>query len=141
MGRKRTLNRMDFRGDFDEEGAEKAEAEETEEDEEEVEAEDDEEAEAEAEGEPDEEPSDDEEEAPKPVKKKKKAPAKPAKRRAAKVVRLKAVWVVYDNSSKQIETFAYNAKGEAEALIETKNTDKKGAYYLQLVKVPYEEAT
>ena len=141
MGRKRTLNRMDFQ--TDEETPEKAEDEEADDDDEEAGDDDEEEgeadAEAEAEVDPDEEPAD-EEEAPKPKKKKKAAaPKKPAKRRAAKVIRMKAVWVVFDNSSKQIETFPYNAKAEAEALIETKNTDKKGACYLQLLKVALEE--
>lgn len=136
MPRKRTLNRMDYRGDFDEEGEPKAAEEEEKDEDEEGDEEEDESAEADAE----EEPSDgDDEEAPKPVKKvKKKAPAAPKRTRAPKVVRMKAVWVVYDNSSKQIETFPFNLKADAEALLEQKNTDKKG-FYLQLVKVPYDE--
>lgn len=137
MPRKRTLNRMDYRGDFDEEGEPKAAAEEEEKDEdEEADEEEDEAPDADA----DEEPSEaDDEDAPKPVKKvKKKAAAAPKRTRAPKVVRMKAVWIVYDNSSKQIETFPFNQKPEAEALLEQKNTDKKG-FYLQLVKVPYDE--
>lgn len=137
MARKRTLNRMEFRGDFDGEETEAAKGEE-EETEEEDEAEDEEEGDAEVDAEADEEPSD-EEEAPKPVKKpKKKAPAAPKRTRAPKVVRMKAVWIVFDNSSKQIETFPFNQRKEAEALMEEKNTDKKG-FYVQLIKVPFDE--
>jgi hypothetical protein len=136
MARKRTLNRMDYRGDFDGEEGEAKPAEEEETDEEE---EGEEEEEAEAEGaEPDEEPSD-EEEAPKPVKKPKKKAAAPKRVRTPKVVRKKAVWVIYDNSSKEVETYEYSQRAEAEALVLQKNTDKKGACYLQLVKVPLEE--
>ena len=94
--------------------------------------------EAEADAEVEDEAGD--EEAPKPAKKvKKKAPAAPKRTRVAKVVRMKAVWVVYDNSSKQIETFPFSQRSDAEALVEQKNTDKKGACYLQMVKVPFEE--
>jgi hypothetical protein len=135
---------MDFRGDFDE-GAEKVEEEETEEEEGEEEGEEEEEAEGEPDAEADEEaPSDDDDEEapkPKPKKKKKAAAPKTTKRRTAKVVRRKAVWKVFDNSSKEIDTFPFNAKAEAEALIESKNTDKKGAYYIQLVKVEFEEGS
>src|SRR5258708_4921598 len=135
MARKRTLNRMDFRGEFDEEGGEaKKEAEEETEEEEEGE----EEEEAEGEEEAEEEGGDDEE-APKPVKKAKKKPAAPKRVRAPKLVRMKAVWVVYDNSSKQVETFRFNQKAEAEAFLEHRNIDKKGTCYLQMVKVPYDE--
>jgi hypothetical protein len=127
---------MDFRGDFEgEEGETKNEEEETDE---EDEGDEEEEADADADAEGDEEPSDDEE-APKPAKKpKKKAAAAPKRTRAPKVVRMKAVWVIYDNSSKQIETFAFNQRGDAEKYVEEKNTDKKG-FYIQLVKVPFDE--
>jgi hypothetical protein len=140
MARKRTLNRKDFIGDFDEE-AEGKKAEDEEGDEEEADEEEADEAEAEEEAADDEGGGgDDDEEAPKPKKpKKKKAPAAPRKARAPKVVRMKAVWIVYDNGSKQIETFPYSQQAEAQAFLEQKNTDKKGAYYLQLVKVPFDE--
>lgn len=138
MARRRTLNRMDYRGDFDEEGEPKA-AEDEEKDEEE---EADEEEEGEGEAEADEEggdAGDDEDAPPKPAKKpKKKAPVAPKRTRAPKVVRMKAVWIVYDNSSKQIEAFPFSEKAKAEALLEQKNTDKKG-FYLQLVKVPFDD--
>src|SRR5690348_14445507 len=89
-GRKRTINRKEQRGEYEEENAEKAEAEDTEED---------------------------DDEAPKkktkPVKVKK--PAAPKRRRSTKkVVRQRAVWVVYDNSTKQIDTFPYSERAAAE---------------------------
>src|SRR5215831_7011523 len=66
MPRKRTLNRKDYIGDFEEEGEAKKEEEEAEEEEEADEADEEEGADAEAEDEGD------DEEAPKPVKKPKK---------------------------------------------------------------------
>jgi hypothetical protein len=138
MPRKRTLNRKDYIGDFEEEETKK----ETEEAEDEGDAEEkDEDEEAEGDAESDEEGGDDEEAPKKPAKKpkKKKAATTTKRTRAPKVVRMKAVWVVYDNASKQIETFPFNQRAEADAFLEQKNTDKKGAFYLQLVKVPFEE--
>ena len=136
MARKRTLNRKELRTDFDEAEAKpegEEDAEETEEEEEDAE----EEEEADLDVEVDDEGGD-EEEAPKPKKVKKKAAA-PKRTRAPKVVRMKAVWVIYDNSSKEIERFAYNQRAEADAFLEQKNTDKKGAYYLQMLKIALEE--
>ena len=82
----------------------------------------------------------DEEGAKKPKKKAKAAPkAKkaPTKRvRAQKEVRQKAVWVVFDNASKRVETFPFNQKAEAEALLAKKIQEKEGkaTFYLNLVK-------
>src|SRR5262245_41033140 len=45
--------------------------------------------------------------------------------RAAKEVRRQAVWVVYDNSQKQVEEFPYNQKAEAEALLARKLQEKE----------------
>jgi hypothetical protein len=135
MARKRTMNRKELRTDFDEAEAKPEDAEEAEEaEEEEEDAEEEEEAEGEAE-----EDAGDEEEAPPKPKKPKKKPAAPKRTRTPKVVAMKAVWVVFDNSSKQIETFPYSQHTQALALVETKNTDKKGAYYVQMVKIPLEE--
>ena len=55
------------------------------------------------------------------------------------MVRQKAVWVIYDNSSKQIETFPFNERAAAEKLLAEKAEDAKKGYYLQMVKVPLEE--
>jgi hypothetical protein len=126
-------SRMDLRRE-----AEAAEAREKgeEEREDEEEAAEEEEAEAEAE-------EADEEEAPKkkaPPKKKAAAPKKPAAKRvrAQKETRQRAVWVVFDNASKRVETFPFNQKDEAEALLARKQEEKKGTFYLNLVKEPIE---
>ena len=65
-------------------------------------------------------------------------PAAKPRTRTVKVVRLRAVWAVLDNSSKRIETFPYNQKAAAEQFVAEKSADKKN-YYLQLVKEPWEE--
>ena len=123
MARKRTLNRADLRAQAD-----AAEAREK----------DDEVEEEEAEEEAGDEEGGDDDEAPKPKKAPvKKAPAKkaPAKRtRVPKEVRMRAVWVVFDNASKRVDTFPYNQKAEAEALLAKKLEEKKGTFYINLVK-------
>jgi hypothetical protein len=106
-----------------------------------AEAEDDDEeveADAEAEVDADADPDSDVEEAPKPKKKKAKKPAGPAKprTRAVKVVRMKVVWVVRDNSNKVIDTFPYNQRAAAEALVAEKMSgEKKGLFFVQREKV------
>src|SRR5262249_36136157 len=125
MPRKRTLNRKDYIGDFEEEETKK-ESEEAEDEDDAEEKDEDEEAEGDAE--PDDEGGDDEEAPKKPAKKppkKKKAATTTKRTRAPKIVRMKAVWIVYDNASKQIETFPFNQRAEADAFLEQKNTDKK----------------
>jgi flagellar hook assembly protein FlgD len=146
-GRRRTIDRKGQRADFDEdtekvEDEEKEDEEEGDEDEDEDEEGDDVEADADEDsGDDDDDDSgddDDDEDAPKKKKKPKaKAKKEPAKRTRAtkKVVRQKAVWVIFDNSNKQIETFAFNEKPAAEKLLAEKSEDKKG-FYLQMVKVP-----
>jgi hypothetical protein len=128
MARKRTLNRADLRAQ-----AEAAEAREKDDEVEEEEAEEEEAG--------DEEGGDDEE-APKPKKAvAKKAPAKKpaAKRtRAPKEVRMRAVWVVFDNASKRVKEFPYPQKAEAEAFLAEKIEEKKGTFYLSMVKEPME---
>jgi len=83
-------------------------------------------------------------------KKKKKAPAKKkaatvkkpaAKRtRTAKEVRMKALWIVFDNGSKVVEKFPFNQKADAEALLARKIAEKEGkiVFYINLVKEPLE---
>jgi hypothetical protein len=129
MARKRTLDRRTLRDQSDAaEVREGDEAEVEEEEEDEVEASDEE--------------GGDDEESPKPKKKAavKKAPAvkKPAAKRTRtpKEVRMKAVWVVFDNASKRVDTFPYPQKSEAEALLARKQEEKKGTFYLSLVKEP-----
>ena len=120
------------------------EADEEEDDEEEAEGDAEADAEADAEVEADDEGGDDEgdddEDRPKKKKAKKvaKKPAakKPAAKRtrAAKEVRTRAVWVVFDNASKRVDTFPYNQKAEAAALLAKKLEEKKGTFYINLVK-------
>jgi hypothetical protein len=136
MARKRTIDRIGQRGNFDEEGGKPEDEQEAEEEEEEAEDEGEEADEEEASG------DDDDDAPPKKKAPKKKAPPKkkPATKRsrAAKVVRQKAIWVIFDNASKQVETFPYSQKDEAERFLAEKSTDKKGLY-LQMVKVPLDE--
>lgn len=143
-GKKSGPSRMDLRRQ-----AEAAEAREPEEDgREEAEEEEADEEVAEAEAEAEEGEGDEESEGKKrkkPAAKKKAAPK--AKKPAAKRVRTKAevrqraVWVVYDNSSKPVEKFPFNQKREAEALLVRKIQEKEGkaTFYLNLVKEEIKE--
>lgn len=142
-------SRMDLRRQAEAAEAREDEEETTEEAAEDEEADDEEEpadAEAEAEAEADEGDADaDEDEKPKKKKAaKKKAPAakKPAAKRtrAAKEVRMRATWVVFDNGSKVVERFPYNQKADAESLLARKIAEKEGkaVFYLNLVKEPIE---
>jgi hypothetical protein len=80
----------------------------------------------------------------KPAKKKvakKPAAKKPATKRTrtAKEVRRKAVWVVFDNSNKPVGTFPFNQKEEAEAALAKKIEEKKGTFFLNLIKEEIKE--
>jgi archaellum component FlaD/FlaE len=93
---------------------------------------DEEENEDEEEIDEDEEWDEDEEE---PVAKKKKAKApKPAPKRQTRVERRRAMWVIFDNANKRVEAFPYNARAQAEAALARWLEEKKGHYYLNLVK-------
>ena len=145
---RRIVNRMEKRAeveaferrkDDDEEGEE-----EEEEDEDEEGDEDEEEAEGEGEGEEDEEAEGDEddEEAPKP--KKKKAPAKPkpkAKPRArtAKVVRMRVVWGVFNNSHQMVASYEYPKRQDANAHAARLTGEKRSTHFVQPVKEPIVE--
>ncbi|QEL17236.1 hypothetical protein [Limnoglobus roseus] len=146
-GRKSGPSRLDLRRQSEaaeaREGEEKVEVEDDDEIEDDDEAEEEDEADDEAaEASDDDEGGgdDDDEDAPKKKKSKAKAKVKKevkpkAKRtRAVKVVTMKAVWVVFDNSNKRLNTFAYNAKAEAEDFLAKKQEEKKGTCYMQLVK-------
>jgi hypothetical protein len=138
MGR-RILNRKDLRADYEAAERRKDEDEEVEEEEEKDEDEE-EEAEASEEEGGDEEGED--EEAP-PKKKKKPAPkeAKPRRSRAAKVVRQKVVWGVFNNSNQRVATFEYPKKKEAEDHAAKLKAESKTnqTYFIQPVKEPMEE--
>jgi hypothetical protein len=145
---------MDLRADFDAAEA-RREDEDEEEDEEEGEeeeaAEEGEEEEAAEEGEDEGEDEaaldEDEEEAPKPKKKpkkpaKKKPEKEPKKRtRAAKIVRMRVVWGVFNNSNQRVATYEYTQRKEAEEhaarLAASKNPPQ--TFFVQPVREPIEE--
>src|SRR4051794_19005037 len=67
-------------------------------------------------------------------KKKKNAPStepKPKGSRAAKIDRQRVVWIVFDNSHKPIQTFAYPRRQEADDLAARLATEKKTTYFVQ----------
>src|SRR5262245_30783577 len=147
---KRTVKRIDYPAayeDYDERSKREDEEEtEEEEDEDEDEDEEGEEGEEAEEGEEGEEGEDGE-----PVAKKKKpppkkvakpkAPAKPKRSRAGKVVRLRVVWGVFDNSNKKVATYEYSKRKEAEEHAARMQADKKHTYFVQPIKEPLEEKT
>ncbi len=140
-GRKGGPSRMDLRRQSD--AAEARDEEEVEVEEEEADEDEDEEEEEAEEAE--EASDDDDEDAPKkkkPKAKPKKEPAKPKPKRtrAPKVVVMRAVWVVFDNSNKRLNTFPFKEKKDAESFLEKKQEEKKGTCYLQLVKEEMKEA-
>lgn len=153
MGR-RILNRKDLRADYD--AAERRKGEEgeldeteTEEEDEDEEAGDDEEAagegdaDAEEGGEAGDDEDEDAEEKPakkKAVKAKAKVKAKPKSRsRASKVVRMKVVWGVFNNSNQRVAVFDYPKRKDADDLAAKLCADKKTTHFVQPVKEPIEE--
>ncbi len=101
-----------------------------------------EEEEAEVEGDEDAEGDEDDEEAP---KKKKKAKAKvkvvkpKSRTRTAKVVRMRVVWGVFNNSHQCVATYEYPKRGEADQHAARLTTDKRSTHFVQPVKEPIEE--
>jgi hypothetical protein len=157
MGRRKgTLNRMDLRDQHD--AAERRATDETEAETEEEEAEDEDEEEedeeegeeeegAEAEADEEEEGGLDEDEEPRPKKKKKKAKPvaeeKPkttrSRSRAAKIVRQRLIWGVFNNSNQRVATFEYPKRAEAEKHAAKLSEDKKSTFFVQPVKEPIVE--
>jgi hypothetical protein len=144
MGR-RILNRKDLRSDFDAAERRKGDEEETDEEEGDEEEADEEEAETdeeasgeEPEGEADEE---DEEAPPKKAKKPKAAPKPKAKprTRTPKVVRMKVVWGVFNNSNQRVAVYEYPKRKDADEHAARLTTDKKSTHFVQPVKEPIEE--
>lgn len=135
---RRILNRKDLRADYEAAERRKQDDEDEVEGDEEESDEVEEEAEAQEEGDEEEE---DEEEAPK--KKKKAAPKepKPKRSRAAKQVRMKVVWGVFNNSNQCVAKFDYPRRQEAEEhaakLSAAKNPPQP--FFIQPVKEPMEE--
>jgi hypothetical protein len=142
---RRTLDRKSLREQSDAAERQKPEDEVDETEEEEDEDEDEEEEESEAAETDDEEvDEDDEEEKPKP--KKKKAPAKPkaprpSRARTPKVVRMRMMWGVFNNSHQMVQEFEYPRKADAEEVVAKLTADKKSGhpFFLQPVKKPIEK--
>jgi len=138
---RRTLNRKDLRADFEAAERRKQTDEEPEEEEEEVDEEDEEEeedAEAEQADEAEEEPE--EEEPPK----KRKAPAKEPKvrksrARVPKVIRMKVIWGVFNNSNQRVAVYDYPKKKDADDHAAKLTADKKSTHFVQPIKEPIEE--
>src|SRR2546421_3144329 len=123
---RRILNRRELRADFDAAERRKGDEEEGEEVEGEEEEGEEEEAAAEEEGEEDEEEA--EEEAPAPKKRKAAAPKAPKAKprsRTPKVVRMKVVWGVFNNSNQRVATFDYPKRKDADEKAAQLTADKK----------------
>jgi hypothetical protein len=110
-------------------------------DEEEGEAGDEEEeADGDAEGGEDE----DDEDAPRKKKKKVKAPpkvkpkAKP-RTRAVKIIRMRVVWGVFNNSHQMVKSFEYPRRADADAEASRLTTEKRNTHFVQPVKEPIVE--
>jgi hypothetical protein len=136
---RRILNRKDLRADYEAAERRKQEDDEVEEEEEEESDEADEDVEGESEEGDDEE---DEEEAPKKPKKKPPAKeAKPKRSRSAKIVRMKVVWGVFNNSNQCVARFEYPKRKEADEhaakLSAAKNPPQP--FFVQPIKEPMEE--
>jgi hypothetical protein len=119
-----------------EEEEEEGDDEEEEGDEEEAGEEEDAEAEAEPEG--------DEEDEEAPKKKKKAKPkvkvVKPKTRtRAAKIIRMRVVWGVFNNSHQCVATYEYPKRDEADQHAARLTTDKRSTHFVQPVKEAIEE--
>ncbi|MFQ3591981.1 MAG: hypothetical protein SNJ82_02195 [Gemmataceae bacterium] len=67
--------------------------------------------------------------------------AKPRKSKAKAVTRKRIVWVVYDNSHKEVARFPYLQRKEAEEKAEQLKTDKKQTYFVQPFKEEIKETT
>jgi hypothetical protein len=148
MGR-RILNRKDLRADFDAAERRKTDDEEVDEEEEEAKDDDDEEEEEEGEAaeggeEPTEIDEDEDEEAEEAPKKKKKPvkevkPKPKSRARAAKIVRMKVVWGVFNNSNQRVAVYEYPKRKEADDHAAKLTADKKSTHFVQPVKEAIEE--
>lgn len=146
---RRTLDRRTLReqGEAAERKKTDDEVEETEDEEEDDDEDEEEEGDEEAEAsESDEEGGDEDEEEEKPKPKKKKAPAKPkaprpSRARTPKIVRMRMVWGVFNNSHQMVQEFEYPNKSDAEEAVAKLTTDKKSGhpFFLQPVKKPIEK--
>lgn len=152
MARRRTRSHLEMREQFDAAERRKDEdepdAEEEEESDEEEDEEEGEEGEAEGEAEEGDEDEGDEDDEDALRKKKKKKPVakavkevkpKPKRTRAPKIIRMKALWAVFNNSNQRVATYEYPKRKEAEEHAERLRTEKKSTFFVQPVKEPIEE--
>jgi hypothetical protein len=65
--------------------------------------------------------------------------AKPRKTKTKALARKRVVWVVYDNSYKEVARFPYIQRKEADEKAEQLKTDKKQTYFVQPVKEEIKE--
>jgi hypothetical protein len=145
MGR-RIQNRKDLRDQYDAAEARRKQEDdetETETDDEEEEDDDDEGAEADDADAEEGEESGEEGDEDAPVKKKKKKKVvvkevKPKRTRTPKVVRMKVVWGVFNNSNQRVAVYDYPKKKEAEEHAAKLKADKNQTFFVQPVKEPIE---
>ena len=64
--------------------------------------------------------------------------AKP-RTRTPKVVRMRVVWCVFNNSNQKVATYEYPRRKEAEEHAAKLTADKKNTHFVQPVKEPIEE--
>lgn len=151
MGR-RVLNRKEMRNDFDAAERRTKDEEEVDEEEDEEGDEDEEEGDEEAEESEEDDEADDEDDGgdeededgvPKKKKKKKaKVVAKPKAKprtRTPKIVRMRVVWGVFNNSNQMVATYDYPKKADAEAHAAKLMADKRSTHFIQPVKEAIEE--
>jgi hypothetical protein len=77
-----------------------------------------------------------------PAKKSRAKAAAPKAKRPRKKKeppRLCARWGVFDNSMKQVASFAYNQRGDADQKVADLSAKKPGGYFIQIVKEPMPE--
>jgi hypothetical protein len=133
---RRILNRKDLRADY--EAAERRKEEEVDEEEETDEEADNEDEDGEEDVEDQE--LDDEESTPKKRKPAKEPKPKTKPRsRSAKVMRMKVVWGVFNNSNQRVAVYEYPKRKEAEDHASRLTADKKSTHFVQPVKEPMEE--
>jgi hypothetical protein len=150
MGR-RILNRKDLRADFDAAERRKTDDEEVDEEEEAKDDDDEDDEDEEEEGEAaegaddaTEVDEDEDEEAEVLPKKKKKVVKEPkpkakSRTRTAKIVRMKVVWGVFNNSNQRVAAYEYPKRKEADDHAAKLTADKKSTHFVQPVKEPIEE--
>jgi hypothetical protein len=76
---------------------------------------------------------------PKKSRAKSAAPKVKKPRKKKEPPRLCARWGVFDNSMKQVASFAYNQRGDADRKVADLSAKKPGGYFIQIVKEPMPE--